>query len=168
MTVNSKEFGARVDVIHANATKVDKDIQSLGVDIIEHLRTGDYTQMQRLLVGMPKGTRVQHLARWFEEFSSIKSISKDFSEIELRKDHQHNPDWCNVNGATENVWSNWGKSESTEKPFKLEDMIKTLTSQAAGGGKNNPTTEAVQAWAAKFLVELQGDDTIEKMPPTVS
>ena len=75
--ISRSDLSARVAAVCATAVKAQAEIHACAVSGLEHTRVhGDYTSMEALLNGLPRGTRVKALAYWFKHFSNGKLTFK--------------------------------------------------------------------------------------------
>src|SRR5574337_342395 len=78
--------------IKGRGAKLDADIQTAGLSIINHVAEhGDTTLADRLFDAMPKGSRRVMLAEWFVAFGMIRTLDKKVAEDKAALDASRGP-----------------------------------------------------------------------------
>ena len=131
--ISRSELSARVAAVCATATKAQAEIHACAVSGLEHTRVhGDYTSMEALLNGLPRGTRVKALAYWFKHFSNGKLTFKidDKSKAwvgNLSKDRD-NSDF-KIDEAIATTFADLTNEKSVES-VTVESLLKALRNKA--------------------------------------
>lgn len=117
--INNLNTGKGIDAgiawVRATGKKFDGYVHLIACAIISHAKeTGDCSRALKLVEAMPKSGRRSALIRWFTAFSPITvTFHPDVKKrrVGLRKVGMKNFNEFNIDGARENPYYEWDKSE---------------------------------------------------------
>lgn len=75
--MNAAEINKAIASIAARGKKLDSDIQTAGLSILNHVQEhGDSTLADKLVLALPKGSRKLALTEWLLAFGKLRILSK--------------------------------------------------------------------------------------------
>lgn len=75
--MNATEINKAIASIAARGKKLDADIQTAGLSILNHVQEhGDSTLADKLVLALPKGSRKLALTEWLLAFGKLRILSK--------------------------------------------------------------------------------------------
>lgn len=124
--LNGKEaIEAAITSIQTNGKKLDLDIHVAGVSCLNHINEhGDVTLLNRLVAAMPKGSRVNALRAWAEDFGRV-SYNTDTNVFDF--DKKSKP--TDLVKAAETSWTEY-KPESKYVPMDFRAKLTVLLNEA--------------------------------------
>jgi len=130
----------KIDTLNDKAKAIQSEYQAVGVECLQHLSDhGDIGPVNRLYVGMPKGTRKTAMASWLMAHGALKvntdKGTKETSPMAFDKNKKTDPE-----AAKADPWQDHAPERDIADTFDLQVALKSLLNRAQGkhlliGGK---------------------------------
>lgn len=137
------ELVKRIDHVNGAANKLQAEYQEVGVLCLQHLKAhGDVGPINRLVVGMPKGTRRLAMATWAVAWGALvpnqDQGTRDTMPLRYTKEKETDPE-----GAEKEMWYEAAPERQITDVFDLQVAVKALLNRAKGkhlkiGGEDKP------------------------------
>lgn len=160
--LNKEQCGRTITRIARAAGKIQSLIHQVAVSTLVHARDhGDVTLIERLLNGLPSGTRVKALAHWYGHFSGNQLTAKDVNgkfTVAIAKGRIEAG--FNIEGAAVVTFADLTKESKPGKTFTMEQLVKKLAAWANEEGELEngaaKVADDVRDAAATFLAQIEG------------
>src|SRR5574337_235497 len=153
--------------IKGRGAKLDADIQTAGLSIINHVAEhGDTTLADRLFDAMPKGSRRVMLAEWFMAFGMIRTLDKKASEDKaaLAAGRHFKIDRTrstNLDGAEAKPWFEMKPEQSAAEAFDVQKAVKAILAKLGKDGLTVVHKAEAIAEAKALLTALTTEEQTE-------
>ena len=136
LILGTADIEASITNVSIKGKALDRLIQLSACSVINHFELhGDYTLMNSLVKAMPKGSRVNALLGFFEEFGGV---AFDTETKALVKDKTKGTD---VEGALASNWTKF-KPEPAYNGLDLDKMLKVLVKKAVTASNETDPVKA--------------------------
>ena len=167
--ISRSEIVDRVNAVVQTAQKAEAEIHLCAVSILEHTRLhGDYTALETLCNGLPRGTRVKALVYWVKHFTNGKLTLKQDDKKQwvgnLSKDRDDSD--FRIDAAIATTFADLTNEKSVES-VTVASLIKAMRSKATNADyfegttipKVTPEARAAASKVVAFMIE-QGMDKV--------
>lgn len=168
--MNAAQINKAIVSIAARGKKLDADIQSAGLAIINHVQEhGDTTLADKLVNALPKGSRKLALVEWLLAFSKMRLLDKANPEDAARIATGayfafDKTKTTNLEAATEKPWFDFKPEAPILTAFDaqaaVQSVLTKLTRAVAGGLEIENRAHAIEA-ARKVLEALEAVPTAD-------
>lgn len=126
-----KTINTNIGKIKTAGAKLDKDIQSTAVDVLEHFtQHRDTGLVNRLFLALPKGSRGLALADWLTKFCAVKPNTNKDTRAEqplvFNKDKADMLTAENIEAAQLVMWYDLKKEKALDEAFDVMAGFKQL------------------------------------------
>ena len=137
--MDTKELKDKVDNWVARGKKWTVEGQTLGLAILGHIEQhGDVTIANRLLTGMPKGTKRNAMAEWLLAFGKLQlndnKAAAATSPLAYAKDKI-----TNIAGAAQKPWFDFQPEKEIAEMFDIQKAVTGLLQRAEKAASVNDT-----------------------------
>lgn len=155
--MDTKELKDKVDNWVARGKKWTLEGQTLGLAILAHIEQhGDTTIANRLLTGMPKGTKRNAMAEWLMAFGKLQinddKASASTSPLKFAKDKV-----TNIAGAAAKPWFDFQPEKDIAEVFDIQKAVQAILQRAGKAESvNDPALlQSLQQLAAEHTAALE-------------
>lgn len=140
-----KQVLSAIQNIAITGKGLDAAIQSVGLDVIQHVeQNGEVSLAIKLLRALPKGSRSNALADWFQKFSKVavntdKATAKQFPLVFNKAGK------LDVEGATKLQWFQCKPEKAMVDEFDFNAKLLALLNQASKAEKDGITIKGADA-----------------------
>ena len=168
--MNAAQINKAIVSIATRGKKLDADIQSAGLSIINHVEEhGDTTLADKLVNALPKGSRKLALVEWMLAFSKMRLLSKDNPDDAARIAGgaffaYDKTKTTNLEAAADKQWYEFKPEAPILTAFDaqaaVQSVLTKLTRAMAGGLEIENRAHAIEA-ARKVLEALEAVPTAD-------
>lgn len=131
------DLNKAIDSAIRKSTSLDSDLQRIGLSALNHLAVnGDIGPVNRVLLGLGKGTRKSSLAQWFLNHGAL-SINTDEATAKEKPFVYNKARTTNMESAHEQHWTEAKKPEEITEVFDVQKALWSLIAKAKKAGKVN-------------------------------
>lgn len=163
--MTAAEINKAIASIASRSKKLDADIQTAGLSILNHVQEhGDSTLADKLVLALPKGSRKLALTEWLLAFGKLRILKKTNVDDSARigagaifaYDKTKHTD---LDSATAKPWYDFKPEPDVRTAFDAQSSVKAvltkLTKAQAGGLLIENRAHALEA-AQKLVAALSG------------
>lgn len=150
LITTAKAINTAIDSIARRGKTLDNDIQVCALSCLNHHNEhGDITLLNRLWLGMPKGSRRKSLTDWVLQFGAVqgnpdKATAKEVPFVDARKDKV-----LDLDGAIATPWYEYNRpaSEDTVLEFDFTKALEALLKRAQNAQAKGTLIVGAEAFA---------------------
>src|SRR5574337_881226 len=165
--MNAAGIEKAIKSIQGRGAKLDSDIQTAGLSIINHVAEhGDTTLADRLFDAMPKGGRRVMLAEWFVAFGMIRTLDKKVAEDKAALDAGRHfkidrTRSTNLDGAVAKPWFEMKPEQAAAEAFDVQKAVKAILAKLGKDGLTIVHKAEALAEAKALLAALTPEEQTE-------